>query len=68
VSLGGTLSVKLINSFVPVIGDSFMILTGSAGSGQFVTVKGLRLSINSSEHYQVNHSSTAVAPTDVSGA
>jgi hypothetical protein len=43
VSLGGTLSVKLINGFVPVIGDSFTILTGSAVSGQFATVKGLRV-------------------------
>jgi hypothetical protein len=64
VSLGGALSVKLVNGFVPVIGDSFTILTGSAVSGTFVTVKGT--SINSSEHFEVNYGSTAVTPTVVS--
>jgi hypothetical protein len=65
---GGTvqaLSGGTVVGFVLVIGDSFTILTGSAVSGQFATVKGL--SINSSEHFQVNYSSTAVALTVVSG-
>jgi hypothetical protein len=64
VSLGGALSVKLVNGFVPVIGDSFTILTGSAVSGTFVTVKGT--SINASEHFEVNYGSTAVTLTVVS--
>jgi hypothetical protein len=50
--------------FVPVIADSFTILPESALSGQFATVKGL--SINSSEHFQVNYSSSTVTLTIVS--
>lgn len=65
VSLGGTLAIKLVNGFVPVIGDSFTILTGSVVSGQFPTVTGT--SINSGEHFQVDYSSTAVTLTVVSG-
>ena len=65
VSLGGTLSIKLINGFVPAIGNSFTIVTGSAVSNQFATVKGA--SINASEHFQVNYSGTAVTLTVVSG-
>ncbi len=45
VSLGGTLLIRRINNFVPAIGDTFKIVTGSAVSGQFATVKGT--SINS---------------------
>lgn len=66
VSLGGTLSIKLINGFVPAIGDSFTIVTGSAVSGQFATVKGT--SINSGEHFEVNYNATNVTLTVVSGA
>jgi hypothetical protein len=65
VSLGGTLSIKLINGFVPAIGDSFTVLTGSAVSGEFATVKGT--SINSSEHFQVNYNATNVTLIVVSG-
>jgi len=50
--------------FVPVRGDTFTIPTGSVVSGQFATVK--RLSINSSEHFQVNYSSSTVTLTVVS--
>jgi fibronectin-binding autotransporter adhesin len=66
VSLGGTLVIKRINSFVPAIGNTFKIVTGSAVSGQFVTVKGT--SINSSEHFEVSYTPTAVTLTVVSGA
>jgi hypothetical protein len=48
------LSGRLINGLVPVIGETFSILTGSAVSDQFATVKGL--SINSSEHFEVAYS------------
>jgi hypothetical protein len=58
VSLGGALNIKRINGFVPNIGDTFTILTGSAVSGQFATVKGR--GINSSEHFQVNYGATSV--------
>ena len=65
VSLGGTLSIKLVNGFVPTTTDTFTILTGSAVSGKFATVKGT--SINSSEHFQVNYTATSVTLSVVSG-
>jgi hypothetical protein len=65
VSLGGTSNIKLVNSFVPAIGNTFAILTGSALTGQFATVNGT--SINSSEHFEVNYSGTAVTLEVVAG-
>jgi hypothetical protein len=65
VSLGGMLNIKLVNGFVPTVGDSFTILTGSAITGTFATVNGT--SINSSEHFEVNYTSTAVTLTVASG-
>jgi fibronectin-binding autotransporter adhesin len=65
ISLGGTLTIKLVNGFVPVVGDSFTILTGSAVSGTFATVNGT--SINSGEHFEVSYTGTAVTLTVVSG-
>jgi hypothetical protein len=65
VQLAGTLNISLISGFVPAIGDSFTILSGSAVSGTFGTVNGT--SINSSEHFQVNYSSNAVTLTVVAG-
>ncbi len=35
VTLGGTLTLELINGFIPQIGDSFQILTGGSVSGYF---------------------------------
>ncbi len=64
-SLNGSLSVKLINGFVPVIGDTFTILTASAVTGQFATVNGL--SINSSEHFAVTYGGTSVTLTVEAG-
>jgi hypothetical protein len=58
--------IKRISSFVPAIGDTFKIVTGSAVSGQFATVKGT--SINSSEHFEVSYTPTAVTLTVVPGA
>jgi hypothetical protein len=66
VSLNGTLNIKRINGFVPAIGARFTTLTGSIVTGHFATVNGL--SINSSEHFEVNYSGTTVALTVVSGA
>ena len=65
VSLGGTLSIKLVNGFVPTIGENFTILTGSAVSEKFATVKGT--SINSGEHFQVNYNAASVTLSVVSG-
>ncbi|HEY6337328.1 MAG TPA: hypothetical protein VIW68_02435 [Candidatus Sulfotelmatobacter sp.] len=65
VSLTGTLNLKRLHGFVPVIGTNFTIVTGSAVSGQFLTTTGLN--INSSEHFQVNYATNAVTVTVVSG-
>jgi hypothetical protein len=66
VSLGGTLTIKMINSFTPTIGEVFTILTGSAVTGQFANVTGA--TINSSEHFEVGYTATGVTLTVVSGA
>lgn len=65
VSLNGTLTLSLINGFVPTIGSSFTLVSGSAITGQFATVNGT--SINASEHFQINYSGTSVTATVVSG-
>lgn len=65
VSLAGTLNIKHLKGFVPAIGSSFTIVTGSAVTGQFTATNGL--SINSSEHFQINYNSTTVTLTVVSG-
>jgi len=65
VSLHGTLNLKLINGFLPAIGNTFIILTGTAVSGTFATVNGL--SINSGEHFTVTYHPTNVTLTVVSG-
>jgi hypothetical protein len=64
-SLNGTLNVTLINNFVPAIGNTFTILTGSAVTGTFATVNGL--SINSGEHFTIKYNPTNVTLTVVSG-
>jgi hypothetical protein len=64
-SLNGTLNLKLINSFVPAIGNTFIILTTSARSGTFAHVNGL--SINSGEHFTIAYNPTNVTLTVVSG-
>jgi hypothetical protein len=64
-SLNGTLNVTLTNNFVPAIGNTFIILTGSAVSGTFATVNGL--SINSGEHFTIKYNPTNVTLTVVSG-
>ncbi len=65
VSLHGTLNLKLINGFLPAIGNTLIILTGTAVSGTFATVNGL--SINSGEHFTVTYHPTNVTLTVVSG-
>lgn len=64
-SLNGTLNIKLINGFVPAIGSTFTILTGSVVTGTFSTVKGL--SINSAEHFTIAYNATSVTLTVVQG-
>jgi len=64
-NIEGTLNVRLVNSFMPAIGDNFTILTSSVLTGTFSTVHGL--GINSGEHFDVNYSGTAVTLTVASG-
>jgi hypothetical protein len=63
-SLNGTLNVKLINGFAPVIGNVFTILTTSARTGTFSTVN---LPTLSGAHFVINYSATSVTLTVVSG-
>ena len=64
--LNGTLNIKLINKFVPKIGDTFNILGAGAVNGKFSTVNGL--GINFSEHFEVQYKTTEVNLVVVSGA
>jgi hypothetical protein len=66
VSLSGTVNIRLINGFVPAIGDTFTIITGSVVTGTFTTVNGL--SINGSEHFTITYNPTNVTLKVVSGA
>ena len=63
VSLSGTLNIKRISTFVPAMGTTFTIVTGSVVTGQFTTVNGLV--INSSEKFQVNYNPSSVTLTVV---
>jgi hypothetical protein len=64
-TLAGTLNIKLLNNFVPVIGATFQILTAQSVNGTFGKVNGT--SINSSEHFTVTYNSNNVTLTVVSG-
>jgi fibronectin-binding autotransporter adhesin len=64
ISLAGKLFVKRKSGYVPPIGATFTIMTGSAISGQFAPPV---LTINSKEHFQIKYSSTAVTLTVVAG-
>jgi len=64
VSLAGKLLLKRIKGYVPPIGGTFTILTGSAVTGQFASPK---LTIDSKEHFEINYNSTSVTLTVVAG-
>ena len=64
-TLGGTLNIKLLNNFVPMVGAEFEILTARQVKGTFATVNGAK--INSSEHFTVTYNSDNVMLTVVSG-
>jgi hypothetical protein len=66
VSLNGTLNIKLINGFVPAVGNAFTILTGSAITGKFSAVNGMIFN-NNSECFQVNYGANSVTLTAESG-
>jgi len=64
-TLGGTLNIKLLKSFVPLVGVTFEILTAKEVKGTFATVNGT--AINSSEHFTVTYNAKNVTLTVVSG-
>ncbi len=57
-ALAGTLNIKLLHNFVPLIGATFQIRTAQSVSGTFGKVNGT--SINSSEHLTVTYNSNNV--------
>ena len=64
-TLGGTLNIKLLNNFVPLIGATFEILSARQVNGVFATVNGTV--INGNEHFTVTYNSNNVTLTVVSG-
>ncbi len=61
VRLKGTLNIKVINGFIPAIGNSFIILTGNPVSGTFGTVNGT--TIITGGHFTVTYNPTNVTLT-----
>ena len=61
VSLKGTLNIKVVNGFVPAMGNTFIILTGSALSGKFAHLNGL--TIPTGGHFTVAYNPTNVTLT-----
>jgi hypothetical protein len=43
VALGGTLDISLINGFMPVLGDTFGVVTFASSSGAFAALNGAHL-------------------------
>jgi hypothetical protein len=64
-TIGGTLNIRLLNNFVPLLGATFEILTAREVNGTFAAVNGT--AINSSEHFAVTYNSNNVTLTVVSG-
>jgi fibronectin-binding autotransporter adhesin len=56
-SLSGTLTVNMINGFVPAVGKTFTILTAKSITGTFSTQY---IVINSSEYFAVTYTATGV--------
>jgi hypothetical protein len=65
-SLGGTLNVTLINSFVPVAGNQFTILAAGSLNGQFTTTN--LPSLSSGLNWIVSYTSTSVVLSVASSA
>jgi hypothetical protein len=64
-NLNGTLNIKLLNNFVPLIGAEFEIVTARQVNGVFAKVNGTV--INNSEHFSITYNSGNVTLTVVSG-
>ena len=63
-SLNGTLTVNLINGFVPTVASTFKIMNFSSESGTFAKCN---CSINSTEHFTITYQPKDVLLTVVSG-
>jgi hypothetical protein len=57
-SLGGTLNITLVNDFVPVLGDTFVIMTYNSFTGEFSDINGLNT--GSGVSFEVNVGSTDI--------
>ena len=64
-TLGGTLNIKLLKNFVPLVGATFEVLTAETVTGKFATVNGT--AINGSEHFTVTYNSNNVTLNVVAG-
>jgi len=58
VSLAGTLTVNVVDAYVPEIGDTFTIVTGTSITGTFDNVEGL--AIGNDKQFQVNYNAMDV--------
>ena len=67
VSLNGTLKIKVVNGYVPKVGDTVTILTGSAVTGKFATVTGTSVN-GGADHFELIYNPTNVMLKVVSGA
>ena len=65
VSLAGSLTVNLVNAYVPEIGDTFSIMTGTSVTGTFDVIEGLV--IGSGKQFKVNYNALDVTLEVVSG-
>jgi hypothetical protein len=65
VSLAGSLTVNLVNAYVPEIGDMFTIVTGTSITGTFDTLNGL--DIGGGKHFDVVYNAMDVTVEVVSG-
>jgi hypothetical protein len=63
-AVSGTLSAPLIGTFVPTVGQTFTVVSAKSVAGTFSNAT---IAINSSEHFAVSYTTTAVVLTVVSG-
>lgn len=66
ISLAGTLSLQLVNGYVPSLGDSFVIMScGGVRSGQFAQISGTQ--IGGGKQFSVSYNPQNVTLTVVAG-
>ena len=65
VSLAGSLTVNLVDSYEPEIGDTFTIVTGTSITGTFDTINGLV--IGNGKQFDVSYNATDVTLEVIAG-